>query len=107
MTNAKMASITRTLAFCLFITTELKDRIRCPFTYVISNYGYTKFHSKQKFSCHKLLAKFDYLVWNKKKHHVFFKMHGTVSHLFIDIFWHRGNDYLPAGNAIFVHTIRI
>jgi hypothetical protein len=64
LTDAKMASITQTLAFSLFKTNELKDKILCPFTCVISNYGYTKFHSKQKFTCHRLLAKFDDLAWN-------------------------------------------
>jgi hypothetical protein len=64
LTDAKMASITQTLAFSVLKTTELKAKMLCPFTYVISKYGYIKFHSKQKFSCHRLLAKFDDLASN-------------------------------------------
>jgi hypothetical protein len=59
-----MASITQTSAFSLFKSTTLEEKILCPFTYVISNYSYTKFHSKQKLSCHRLLAKYDDLAWN-------------------------------------------
>lgn len=58
------AIIIYTLAFSVFDTTELYDKMLCTFTYVKPPYGYTKLHSNTKIHLHILLAIFVGLAWN-------------------------------------------